>query len=102
MFTGDAEKEVEQQLIDAGYDLSADVYKAAHHGSSTSNSADFLDCVNPELVVISYGADNSYGHPHDEVIEALSERNIPYYSTAEYGSVVIEADGDGLTFDFVG
>lgn len=96
MFTGDAEKEVEKQLIDKGYDLRADVYKLAHHGSTTSNTIDFFDAVNPEIAVISYGVDNSYGHPHDEIIEILEEKNVTYYTTAESGTVIIKAAGDKL------
>ena len=96
MFTGDAEKEVEKQLLDSGYDLRADVYKLAHHGSTTSNSVKFFDAVNPEIAVISYGVDNSYGHPHDEIIDMLEEKNVTYYTTAESGNVIIKAVGEKL------
>lgn len=96
MFTGDAEKEVEKQLLDSGYDLRADVYKLAHHGSITSNSVKFFDAVNPEIAVISYGVDNSYGHPHDEIIDMLEEKNVTYYTTAESGNVIIKAVGEKL------
>lgn len=99
LFTGDAEKEVEEQLLDYGYDLKADVFKLAHHGSSTSNSYEFMDVVNPEFAVISYGVDNSYGHPHDETVEMLEEKNITYYSTAQSGNVVIKVVGDSLVVE---
>ncbi len=96
VLTGDAEKEVEKQLLDCGYDLKADVYKLAHHGSTTSNSFKFFDAVNPEIAVISYGADNSYGHPHDEIIDMLEEKNVTYYTTAGSGTVIVKAAGDKL------
>lgn len=90
MLTGDAEKEVEKQLLDNGYDLKADVYKLAHHGSTTSNSVKFFDAVNPKIAVISYGAGNSYGHPHDEIIDMLEEKDVTYYTTAESGTIIIK------------
>lgn len=92
MFAGDAEKEVEEQLIDSGYDLSADVLKLSHHGSSTSNSPEFLKAVNPEIAVISYGSGNDYGHPHKEVVKLLEKEKINYYSTAKGGNTVIKID----------
>jgi len=99
LFTGDAEKEVEEQLIDYGYDLKAEVFKLAHHGSSTSNSYEFMDAVNPEVAVISYGIDNSYGHPHDETVEMLEEKSITYYSTAQSGDIIIKVVGDSLVVE---
>ncbi len=96
MFTGDAEKEVEKQILKNNSDLSADVYKVAHHGSSTSNTSEFIDAVNPEFAIISCATDNSYGHPHDEIVELFNEKNIPYYTTAEWGTIVFEAKGKGL------
>lgn len=97
MLTGDAEKEVEKQLLDNGYDLKADVYKLAHHGSTTSNSVEFFDAVNPEIAVISYGAGNSYGHPHDEIIDMLEDKDVTYYTTAESGTIIIKvSDGELL------
>ncbi len=97
LFTGDAEKEVEEQLIEAGYDLSADVYKLAHHGSSTSNTDEFIDAINPDIAVICYGAGNKYGHPHDEIKDMIDEKNITCYSTAGNGTVIIKSDGEKLT-----
>lgn len=88
LFTGDAEKSVEKQLLSADYDLSADVYKLAHHGSSTSNTVAFLEAVNPDYVVISCGEDNDYGHPHREVMEAVYDLQPACYRTDEDGSVI--------------
>lgn len=88
LFTGDAEKQVEKQLINSEYDLSADVFKLGHHGSSTSNTLGFLNAVNPGYAVISCGENNDYGHPHREVIEAIYDLEIPVYRTDEDGSIV--------------
>ena len=61
------------------------ILKAGHHGSSTSSSELFLDTVRPQIAVLSYGKDNSYGHPHPEVIERLEERGIASWATEEQG-----------------
>ncbi|MBQ9921712.1 MAG: MBL fold metallo-hydrolase [Clostridia bacterium] len=89
LFTGDAEKVVEYDLLESGYRLDAEVYKCAHHGSSTSNSEAFIDAVNPDISVISCGLDNDYGHPHREIVAALSERGIVSKRTDLNGDVVI-------------
>jgi competence protein ComEC len=67
------------------------VLKVPHHGSCSSTTQRFLDAVDPELVVISVGAENTFGHPCDEVLERLGE--IPLYRTDEQGAVEIVTDG---------
>ena len=94
LFTGDAEKSVEKQLLNSGYDLSADVYKLAHHGSSTSNSVAFLEAVDPDYVVVSCGEDNSYGHPHTEVMEAVYDLEPACYRTDTDGSIVFTVNNN--------
>ena len=69
LFPGDAESPSEKEILNAGYDVSADVLKCGHHGSRTSTSAKFLKAVNPSYAVISCGAENSYGHPHDGTLQ---------------------------------
>jgi competence protein ComEC len=71
--------------------LQSTVLKAAHHGSCSSTTQVFLDAVDPELVVISVGADNTFGHPCDEVLERLE--GLPTYRTDERGTVEIVSDG---------
>ncbi len=101
MFTGDAEKEVEKQMIDSGCDLSADVFKMAHHGSTTSNTFEFFNAVSPEYAVISCSSDNSYGHPHDEIIDMLDESDTQYFITYESGNVIFTVDSRGLSVNTV-
>ncbi|MBQ7100337.1 MAG: MBL fold metallo-hydrolase, partial [Clostridia bacterium] len=96
MLSGDAEKEVENRILKAGYDISADVYKGAHHGSSTSNSKKFVKAINPTYAVLSYEEGNSYGHPHRETVELFNEEGIVYYSTADYGTIVFTVDNSIL------
>lgn len=96
VFSGDAEKDVEKQILKAGYDISADVYKGAHHGSSTSNSRNFVKAINPTYAVLSYEQDNSYGHPHKETVDLFNKEGIVYYSTADYGTIVFTVDNNVL------
>lgn len=96
IFSGDAEKEVENQILKAGYDISADVYKGAHHGSSTSNSKKFVRAINPTYAVLSYEEGNSYGHPHKETVDLFNEERIVYYSTADYGTIIFTVDNNVL------
>ena len=60
LFTGDAERDEEQDILNAGYDLSATVLKVGHHGSDTSTTYPFLREIMPQYAVISCGAGNSY------------------------------------------
>lgn len=99
LFTGDCENEEEKSLLKKGVDLKAKVLKAAHHGSSTSSSADFLDVVDPEYAVISCGKNNDYGHPNKETVRRLSKYARNTYITARDGSVVFISDGEGLTVE---
>ena len=71
LLTGDAERESEYDMLDAGEDLSADVLKCGHHGSSSSTSDRLLKAVNPSFAVVSCGKDNEYGHPHSEIVRKL-------------------------------
>lgn len=94
LLTGDAERDSEQDMITAGTDLSADVLMIAHHGSKSSTSASFLKKVNPEYGVIQVG-ENSYGHPHDVVLDRLDQRGIEIYRNDLHGTVEFATDGLG-------
>ncbi len=98
LLTGDAEALAEQEMIDAGFDLSAAVLKVGHHGSVTSTSDVFLSEVSPQFAVISVGALNTYGHPHRETRELLEANSIPVYRTDQCGSIVAASDGSEITF----
>ena len=95
---GDAEAEAESDICDNGIDISADVLKLGHHGSSTSSSDIFLDQVNPEYAVVSCGLGNSYGHPHKETMDKMAEREISVFRTDEQGTVVAVSDGESITW----
>ena len=99
LFTGDAEEDSEADMLNSGIDLSADVFKAAHHGSRTANTEAFLERVDPGYVVISCGEGNSYGHPHAEVLNRLREMGIKVFRTDEEGTITATSDGSSITFN---
>lgn len=94
LFTGDAEKK-ELETITA--DISADVLKVGHHGSTTSTTEEFLNAVSPTYAVISVGEDNSYGHPHKETLDLLEEFNCMVYRTDIDKTVVFSSDGKTIS-----
>jgi competence protein ComEC len=97
LFTGDAEKDIENEILDNNEDISADVLKVGHHGSSTSTSKRFLNKVNPSIAVISVGKDNDYNHPNDDTIKRLIENKAIIYRTDKDGTVIISSDGAKIT-----
>ena len=99
LFTGDAEQGSEEDMLSAfsSSEFKADVLKVGHHGSSTSSSSAFLSAVSPTYAIISCGKGNDYGHPHTEVLTALTERGIALYRTDRDGSIVIESNGTSLS-----
>ena len=94
LFTGDAEKK-ELETITA--DISADVLKVGHHGSTTSTTEEFLNAVSPTYAVISVGEDNSYGHPHKDTLDLLEEFNCMVYRTDIDKTVVFSSDGKTIS-----
>lgn len=98
LFTGDMEKDAETDMLDYGMDVSADVLKVGHHGSSTSTGYRFLYEVDPEYAVISVGKDNTYGHPHRETVAILGDAGVPMLRTDELGTILAVSDGSEITF----
>jgi|APSaa5957512622_1039677.scaffolds.fasta_scaffold17355_3 competence protein ComEC len=93
LFTGDAEIEVEEALLEEEIDLAADLLKAGHHGSTTASSEEFLASVKPETVVIQCGQDNSFGHPHLRIIKRLQRLGIEIFRTDNDGMISVYSDG---------
>ena len=94
LLVGDAERGEEDWLLKKYHDeLHAQVLKIGHHGSSTSSSDDFLSAVHPEVAVISVGAGNKYGHPSNDVLQALSRIGAQVLRTDDDGTVVVRTDG---------
>lgn len=94
MLTGDSPQAIEKYLVrlDAE-DLASNVLKAGHHGSKTSSAEQFVGFVNPETAVFSRGCDNSYGHPHAEVVALFARFEIPTFDTCKEGTITFVSDG---------
>ena len=95
ILTADIKAETESFLALMGAGIESTVLKVAHHGSKTSSTGEFIDAVDPEVVVISVGANNSFGHPNAEVVGRLMQQtgseNI--YRTDRQGNVEFITDG---------
>ncbi len=97
LFTGDAERDEESDILATGADLKSTVLKVGHHGSSTSTSYPFLRDVMPQYAVISCEKGNSYGHPHEETMSRLNDAGVEIYRTDEQGHIVMTSDGKNIT-----
>ena len=99
LFTGDAETEEEQEIMNCGISIEADVYKAGHHGSRTASSREFLEAVSPEYALISCGEGNSYGHPHAETMNSFRSMGVQVFRTDEQGTVIASSDGRTISWN---
>ncbi len=97
LFTGDAEKVSEKEILQKNFDVKADVLKLGHHGSSTSSSKEFLEKVSPKYAIISCGKNNDYGHPHKETLSEMKKRNIKIYRTDLDGNIILISDGKNIS-----
>ncbi|MEX0931528.1 MAG: MBL fold metallo-hydrolase [Candidatus Paceibacterota bacterium] len=94
MLTGDASKKIERHILSLdGVALESTILKAGHHGSKTSSDELFVATIAPQFAVISASENNSYGHPHPEVMDVLSRHVKTVLSTAESGTVTFVGDG---------
>jgi len=103
LLTADIWREAEWELLSQRAGLKSTVLKVAHHGSDTSTTLEFLAVVNPQLAVISVGADNKFGHPSDEVMERLEQKlgsgniYLTYDArTDEHHTIEFTTDGERL------
>ena len=97
LFTGDAESNEEEEILNSGADLKSTVLKVGHHGSRTSTSYPFLREVMPQYAVISVEKGNSYGHPNEETLSKLSDAGVEVYRTDESGDIVMTSDGNSIS-----
>lgn len=93
LFTGDAERQAEDRMLQGAQNLEATILKIGHHGSDTSTTPSFLQAVNPEVAIISVGANNAYGHPSQSVIDLLHQQGIDLYATKSHGHIKVITDG---------
>ncbi|MDR1961415.1 MAG: MBL fold metallo-hydrolase [Gracilibacteraceae bacterium] len=97
LFTGDAEREAEADILAAGYDLAGTVLKIGHHGSESSTTYPFLREIMPEHAVISCGTDNPYGHPHENTLSRLRDAEVRVWRTDMQGTITCVSDGRAVT-----
>lgn len=96
LFTGDAEADIETELIASADDISADILKAAHHGSKSSNTLDFIKNVSPNYIIISAGRNNKFNHPNKAALDNFIIAGVPpnnIFCTAFNGNISITTDG---------
>ncbi len=97
LFTGDAFSSIESYMVEMDRDiLDSDVFKAGHHGSRTSNSLALLMVAMPDYIVVSAGEDNSYGHPHEDVLERFEYIGAEVLKTSTEGDIVFVSTSDSL------
>jgi competence protein ComEC len=97
LFPGDIEAEGEGEVVRiAGDNIRSRVLVASHHGSRTSSSREFLEAVDPEMIVVSSGFNDQYGVPHPEVSERYQRLGARVFTTPEHGAVTIITDGEKL------
>ncbi len=97
LFTGDAEEESERVMMARNAELSADILKIGHHGSRSSSSSAFLEAVDAFAGIVSAGKDNTYGHPHPDVLERMAHQGISAYRTDRQGDIEVISDGEFIT-----
>jgi len=96
LFMGDAEKEIERELLELNFDLRAEVVKIGHHGSSSSSTEEFLKAVDPKYAIIQCGQDNAFGHPHLSVIRRLERLGIKIFRNDLNGQISVFSDGEKM------
>jgi beta-lactamase superfamily II metal-dependent hydrolase len=96
LFPGDMENNQEQDLMNSFVDIN--VLKAPHHGSRYTASAEFLNRVKPEYVIISAGKNNQYEHPHQEALQRFFDIGATMYGTFQDGNILITTNGKSLSF----
>ena len=95
LFTGDAEEPTERALLSGGLET-CEVLKVAHHGSNHSTSTSFLRAVDPDIALISAGANNRYGHPGEETVQRLQSQDVVIYRTDDSGHLTVASNRRGV------
>lgn len=99
LFTGDATKPTEEKILDK--DITSDVLKIGHHGSSYSTTEEFLNKVNPKYAIIQVGTNNKYNHPSKQTLDKLNKKNIKIYRTDENGTIKLTSDGKNINIETI-
>ena len=99
LFTGDTTWDVEDILKKE--DIKSTVLKASHHGSNDGANYNFLKATQSKIVVISCGANNEYGHPHDKAVKKFKDLGMEIYRTDVDGTIIISSDGEKVSIEKV-
>ena len=99
LFTGDAEFDEENTILNARQTVSSDVLKVGHHGSEYSTSERFLEAVAPALAIISCGNENAYGFPTQTVLDELKTNGVTLLRTDKQGDILVRSDGETITYE---
>jgi competence protein ComEC len=100
LFTGDIEKEVEADLRQNNCSsLRSTVIKVPHHGSASSSSPGFIECVNPRFAIFSCALNNRFGFPHRKVLETYQDQGIKYLSTGRSGGIRLISLPNGIEIE---
>jgi competence protein ComEC len=97
LLAGDVERQVEWQMAGGSDPPRADILKVAHHGSKTSTTEEFLDAVSPAFAIVSAGLNNSYGHPHPDVLSRLERHRVVVLRTDLDGMITVRSDGQRIS-----
>lgn len=100
LFTGDMESKAEKSILEKKADIECDVLKIAHHGGSTSTTANFLFKASPIYAIIQCGKNNQYGHPHKTVLSRLDIHSVIVYRNDILGSITCISSNNGVYFKF--
>ncbi len=98
LLMGDAEKEVEKELIENYPQLQSDILKLGHHGSKTASSQEFLELVSPQMAIIQVGKENKYGLPSPETIEELEKLRLKVIRTDNDGDLKVNLQKTSLKY----
>lgn len=96
LLMGDASQEIEEKILTATEEIDVNVLKLGHHGSKTASSEKFIKALDPMYSIISAGEGNKFGHPHQEVLDILSQTKTEVLRTSELGSIIFQSDGRNL------
>ena len=99
LLTGDMEKPMERSALAGNEPLRADILKVGHHGSNTSSIDPFLTAVSPTFAVISDGFENTFRHPHPQVLSRLAAHHAEVLRTDRDGLITLRTDGSRISIE---
>ena len=94
LFTADLTGDIEKELLEK--DIDVNIYKVAHHGSTYSNTYEFLERVTPKYAIISCGKDNDYYYPHIKALNRIKKHTKEIYRTDQDGTIIVKDDGENI------